>query len=127
MSHRQFGAAGHQRHGLQRMIGPAALRGGDQRALEGGVAALLEEVHQRLAEQGRRFLVAEQLDPGRVDVDDDAFLHVGDRVGRPGHEGLHLVAVLAGRGQRAGQRAVEARGVQFAGSHGLQPRARAAA
>jgi len=46
---RQFGAAGQQRHGLQRMIRPAPLRGGHERALERGVTALLEEIHQRLA------------------------------------------------------------------------------
>ncbi len=122
--HRQLGARGHQRHRLQRMVRPAALGSRYERALERRVATLVEEIHQRLAEQGRRLLVTEQLYPGRVHVDDDALLDVGDRVRGARHEGLHLVPVLPGGGERAGERAVETGGMQLAAGDRLQPRAR---
>ncbi len=120
---RQRAAVGLQRHHAQRMTGPATLCRGDQRALEGGVAAGVEQVHERLAEQVARIRVAEEFAPGGIDVDDDAFLHVRDRIGRARHERTHLVAVLAGGRERAVQRMVEPRGVEFARGDGLQPAA----
>jgi hypothetical protein len=86
------------------------------------VAALVEEVHQWLAEHRAGIRVAEELDPGRVHVDDDALLHVGDRVRRARHECLHLVAVLVCRGKRAGERSVQPRRAQLAGRDRLEPR-----
>ena len=123
--HRQLGAGRHQRDRLQRMVRPAALGGGHQGSLERRVTALLEEIHQRLAEQGGRLLVAEQLDPCRVDVHHDALLDVRDRVGGARHEGLHLVPVLAGGCERACERMIEAGGMQLATGDRLEPRARA--
>ena len=116
-------AVGLQRHHAQCMTGPATLRRSDERALEGRVAAGVEHVHERLAEQVARIRVPEEFAPGRIDVDDDAFLHVRDRVGRARHERAHLVAVLTGGGERAVQCIVEPCGVEFARGDGLQPAA----
>ena len=90
-------------------------------SLDRRVAAPLEQVHERLPEQVARVSTAEEIAPGRVHVDDDAFLHVRDRIGRAGHERAHLIAVLPRRGQRAIERLVEAGRVEFARGDGLQP------
>ena len=41
------------------MIAPLALAAGDQRALERGMRAIVEQVHQRLADDGAGVGVAE--------------------------------------------------------------------
>ncbi len=117
---RQCGAVGQGRERAERVPGPAALCRRDQRALERGVAAAVEQVHQRLAQQVARLRMAKELAPGRIDVDDDPFLDVRDRVGRAGHERAHLVAVLARGGKRAVQRVIEPRGREFACRNRLQ-------
>ena len=78
------------------MIRPLALQAGDQRALDRRVRFAVERVHQRRAENRIHVRQAVQLEPRRIGVDHDAFLHVRDRVRRAGHEGL-----AAGRGTRA--------------------------
>ncbi len=103
------------------MVGPFALRGRHESALERRVARRGERIHQRLADDRRRILEPGQLDPGRICIYDDAFLHVHDRVGRAGHEGLHLVAILVRGGERAGERAVEPGEMKLAFGHGPEP------
>ena len=75
---------------------------------------LLEQIHERRA--GERIVagIAEQLEPRAVGIDDDAFLHVRDGVGRAFEKVLQLLAVLARRGQRGRQRALQAVGAQLA-------------
>ncbi len=103
------------------MVGPFALRGRHESALERRVTRRGERIHQRLADDRRRILDPGQLDPGRICIHDDAFLHVHDRVGRTGHEGLHLVAILVRGGERAGERTVEPGEMKLALGHGPEP------
>ena len=81
---------------------------------------LLEQIHERRAGERIVARVAEQLEPRPVGIDDDALLHVGDGVGRALEEILQLFAILARRGQRRGQRALEAMRAQLAGRDRLQ-------
>ena len=87
------------------------------------MAAGVEQVHERLPKQVARIRVPEEFAPGGIDVHDDAFLHVRDRIGRARHERTHLVTVLAGGRKRAAQRMVEPCGVECARGDGLQPAA----
>ena len=101
------------------MIGPLALATGDQRALERGVRAIVEQIHQRLADHGVGVVVAEQLEPGLVGVDDDAFLHLQDGVVGALQDRLQLAAIIARGLQRGVERAFEAERTQLAREHGL--------
>ena len=87
------------------------------------MAAGVEHVHERLPKQVARVRVPEEFAPGGIDVDDDAFLHVCDRIGRAGHERTHLVTVLAGGRKRAAQGMVQPCSVECARGNGLQPAA----
>ena len=93
-----------QRIRAQRMIRPLALQARDQRAFDRGVRLGVECVHQRRADERVRIRQAVQIEPRGIGVDDDAFLHVRDGVGRAGHERLQLVAILARRADRAVER-----------------------
>jgi hypothetical protein len=106
----------------QRVACPFALGGCDQGTLECGMATGLEQVHQRLAEQVAGITAPEELDPRWIHVDDDAFLHVRNGIGRACHEGAHLVAILVGGCKRAAQGMIEAGGVQFSRCYRLQSR-----
>ena len=65
---------------------------------------------------------AEQLEPGRVGVDDDAFLDLHDRIVRALQHGFELAAGVV-RGFEGGvQRALEAERAQLAQHHRLQAR-----
>jgi hypothetical protein len=114
-----------QRIDLERSAGPAALQRRNESAFQGTMTVGIEKIHERLRDDRRDVGQPEQLEPGRIGIDDDTFLDMRDRVGRAGHERAHLVAVLAGRCQRAGKRSVETRKVQFALRDGGQPRLRA--
>ncbi len=109
-----------QRLHLERVIGPLALQAGDQRALERGMSLGLEQIHQRRAGERIVARVAEELEPGAIGVDDDAFLNVCDRIGRAFEEALQLLAILARRGQGRGQRPLQAVRAQLAAHHRLQ-------
>ena len=87
------------------------------------MAAGVEHVHERLTEQVAWIRVPEEFAPGGIDVHDDAFLHVRDRVGRARHERTHLVAVLTSGRERAVECVVEPCGVKCARGDGLQPAA----
>ena len=102
------------------MAGPLALQARHQGTFERGMGFLFEQVHQRRAGQGVVGGIAEQLDPGPVGVDDDAFLHVGDGVGGAFQKVMQLFAVLACRGQRGEQRPFQAIGPQLTRGHRLQ-------
>ena len=115
----QLRAVAEQRGDLQRVIGPLALAAGDQRALERGVRAVFEQIHQRLADDRAGVGVAEQFEPGLVGVDDDAFLHLQDGVVGTLQHGLQLAAIVARGLQRGVERALEAEGAQFARHHRL--------
>ena len=110
----QLRAVAEQGGHLERVIGPLALAAGDERALERGVRAVIEQVHQRLADDRAAVVVAEQLEPGLVGVDDDAFLHLQDRVVRALQHRLQLAAVVARGLQRGVERALEAERAQLA-------------
>ncbi len=94
---------------FERFPVPLPLRARDQRAFERGLARRVERVHQRAAERGVLIGVAEELGPGLIRVDDDAVLHVRDRVDRAGHEVFELAFVLARGLERLVQRALEAK------------------
>ena len=113
-------SVGEQRLHLERVIRPFALQARHQRPLQRGMRLRLEQIHQGRA--GERILarVAEQLEPRSVGIDDDAFLHVSDRVGGALEESLQLLAILARRGERARERPLEAMCAQLAGHHRLQ-------
>ena len=81
-------AVAEQRIRAQRVIRPLALQARDQRALDRGVRLGVEGIHQRRADDRVGIREAVQLEPRRIRVDDDAFLHVRDRIGRAGHERL---------------------------------------
>ena len=81
--------------------------------------AVLEQVHERLVDDRARVRVTEQLEPGLVGVDDDAFLHLQDGVVGALQDRLQLAAVVAGGLQRGIQRALEPERAQFARHHGL--------
>ena len=108
--------------GMQRVARPLALHARDQRALDGGVVVRIEGVHQRRADDLLGFRVAEKREPRRVRVDDNAFLYQGNRVGRALDDVLQLLLGLARRGERGGERAVEAVGAKLAPDDELQPR-----
>jgi hypothetical protein len=65
-------------------------------------------------------LSAEQLEPGAIRVDDDAFLHVRDGIRGPFEKMLQLLAVFAGGGKRRRERALQPIGAQLAGGDRLQ-------
>ena len=101
-------------------LAPFALQARDQRALEGGVRLVFEQIHERRAGERVVARIAEQFDPRAIGVHDDAFLHVRDGVGRAFEKVLQLLAVFARRGQRGRQRALQAMGAQLARSDRLQ-------
>ena len=117
---RQAGAIREQRLHVESVVGPLALQAGDQRALERGMRFRLEQIHQRHARQRIVAGVAEQLEPGAVGIDDDALLHVSDRVGRAVQKVLQLFAIFARRGQRGGEGALQPVRPQLARGHRLQ-------
>ena len=92
---------------------------GDQRALERGVRAIVEQVHQRLPDHRARIGVAEQLQPGLVGVDHDAFLHLQDGVVGTLQHRLQLAAIVAGGLQRRVERALQTERAQLARHHRL--------
>ncbi len=116
---RQTRTVREQRLYFEVMARPLALQAGNQRTLEGRMRLLLEQVHERRA--GERFVarIAEQLEPGAIGIHDDAFLHVGDGVGRAFEKILQLLAILAGRGQRGRERALQAEGTKLTGGDRL--------
>jgi hypothetical protein len=63
----------------------------------------IERVHQGRADDGLGICIAEQFEPGRIRIDDDAFLHEGNGIGRASHERLELVAILPRRTEGAVQ------------------------
>ena len=111
---RQVGAVRQQRLHFEAVAAPLALQAGDQRALERGMRFLFEQIHERRAGEGVVLGIAEQLEPRAIRIHDDAFLHVGDGIGRAFEKVLQLLAVFARRGQRGRQRALQAMGAQFA-------------
>ena len=104
------------------MAGPLALHAGDKRALDRGVVVGVEGVHQRRADDLLGIRIAEEREPGGIRVDDDAFLHLGNGVGRSFDDVLQLLLRLARRGERRGQRAVEPVGAKLTADDELQPR-----
>ena len=98
---------------------PLSLRAGDQRALERGVRAIVEQIHQRLPDHGARIGVAEQFQPGLVGVDHDAFLHLQDGVVGTLQHRLQLAAIVAGGLQRGVERALQPERAQLARHHRL--------
>ena len=117
---RRVMAAHDERGGVQRVAGPLALHAGDERALDRGVVVGIEGVHQRRADDLLGIRIAEEREPGGIRVDDDAFLHLRDRVGRALDDVLELLLGFARGGERRGQRAVEAVGAKFAADDELQ-------
>ena len=63
---------------FRRVIVPAALQAGREGTLERRVRRFIEQVHDRLSDQVA--VEAEQLQPRRIGVDDDSFLHLDDGV-----------------------------------------------
>ncbi len=115
----QLRAVAEQRGHFQRVIGPLSLAAGDQRALERGMRAVFEQVHERLADDRAGIRVAEQLEPGLVGIDHDAFLHLQDGVVGTLQHRLQLAPIVARRLQRGIQRALEPERAQFARNHRL--------
>ena len=113
-----------QRVDFERVIGPAAVQRRDERTLQRRVRMRPEIIHQGLRLHRGRVLETEQVEPRGIRIDDDALLDVRDRIGRAGHERAHLVAVLACRGERTGEGAVERSEMQFALGDSRQPRPR---
>jgi hypothetical protein len=113
-------AVGEQGLHPEAVIAPLALQARDQSAFERRMRLLLEQVHERRAGERVVARVAEQLEPRPVGIDDDALLHVGDRIGRAFEKPLQLLAVLARRGQSRRQRALQAVRAQLAGHDRLQ-------
>ena len=99
---RQCGAIRKQGSHIETVARPFSLQAGHQRAFERGMRLLFEQIHQGHALQGVIAGVAEQLKPGTVGVDDDAFLHMGDCVRRTLEKILQLLPVFARRRQRIG-------------------------
>src|SRR5690606_39302914 len=91
-------------------------------ALDGRMALRIERVHEWRANDRFCIRQAEQLKPGGIGVDDDAFLYVRDRVGRASHKGLELFAVLARRVDRRLQGARLLVGIELARYHGARTR-----
>ena len=85
------------------------------------MAVVLEEVHQGLTDQCIFGLEAEELEPGRVDADNDAFLGDCNGVGRTIHQGLHLLAILRGRQLCVLERTLQLEGAQLARHDCLEP------
>ncbi len=79
-----------------------------------------EQIHDRLADEAVRRDDAEQLEPGRIGVDDDAFLHLDDRVVRAFENGFELPARIARRLECGFERAFQAERTQLASHHRLQ-------
>ena len=115
-------AAHDQRGGVQRVAGPFALHAGDERALDRGVIVGVEGVHQGRADDFLGIRIAEEREPGRVRVDDDAFLHQRNRVRRALDDVLELLLRFARGSERRGQRAVEPVSAQLAADDELQAR-----
>ena len=87
-------AVGEQGAGFERVVAPAALQAGSQRSFERGVRWLLEQIHDRLADQAIGFGQTEQLEPRSIGIDQDALLDLGDGViGALQHQ-LELAAVI---------------------------------
>jgi hypothetical protein len=82
------------------------------------VRAIVEQIHQRLADDAAAILVAEQFEPGLVGVDDDAFLHLQDRVVGTLQHRLELAAIVARGLQCRVERPFEAERTQLARQHG---------
>jgi len=56
----------------------SVLQAGSERALERGMRRLIEQIHDRLADECA--IRTKQLQPRRIGIDDDAFLHLDDSV-----------------------------------------------
>ena len=117
---RHDAAVGEQRVAAQRVIVPASLQAGGQRAAQRRVGGFLEQVHHRLT--GHSLLDTEQLEPRRVGIDDDALLHLDDGVVRALQHAVELAARVVRGFERGIERLLRAEGVQLALHHRLQPR-----
>ena len=117
---RQHAAIGEQRVGTQRVVVPAAVQTGGKRTAQRRVRGFLEQVHDRLP--GDPFLDAEQLEPRRVGLDDDAFLHLEDGVVRALQDRVELTARVVRRPHAGIERALDVEYAQFPQHHRLQPR-----
>ena len=59
-------------------------------------------------------------EPRGVDLHDDAFLHLRDRIVGSMQRGLELAAIFLRRAQRIGERSFHPKGAQFTADHRLQ-------
>jgi hypothetical protein len=84
------------------------------------VRGLVEKVHDRLTDE--RFIGAEELQPRRIGIDDDAFLNLNDRVVRALQDYFQLAARVMSRFEGAVQGAFESERTQLAQNHRLQTR-----
>ncbi len=116
--HRQHRAVGEQSAHLEGVIAPPALQAGGQRALQGGLVGLIEQVHHRLADQAVE--APEQLGPGGIGVDDDAFLNLHDGVVRSLQHGLELASGIARRLDGRIQRPLQSERAQLAQHDGIE-------
>jgi hypothetical protein len=117
---RQHAAVGEHSAGSQRMVVPAALQTSGERTAKRCVGGFLEQVHDWLP--GDALLDAEQLEPRRVGVDDDALLHLEDGVVRALQDGVELAARTVRRPHAGIERALDAEHAQFPEHHRLEPR-----
>ena len=102
------------------MIVPVSLQTGGERTAQRRVRAFLEQVHHRLTDHA--VLDTEQLEPRRVGIDHDAFLHLDDGVVRTLQHAVELAARVV-RGFEGGvERLLRAERAQLALHHCLQPR-----
>ena len=116
---RHAGSVGEHRSGLEEVIAPAALCAGCQRALQRRLRLAVEQVHDWLTHQRAGIGIAEQFEPGAVDLHDDAFLHLRDRVVGAMQDGLELSSIILRTAQCVGQRAFHSKSAQLAVDDGL--------
>ncbi len=107
---------------FEQVIAPATLQTGGQRAFERRLGFGVEQVPDRLTQQGAGIAMPEQLEPGTVDLHDDAFLHLRDRIVGAMQCGLQLLAVFLRRPQGVGKRALHAQRAQLAADDRLHMR-----
>ena len=119
---REVRAVSQMRVKLERVIVPAALQTGGERAFQGRVARLFEQIHDWLADERAAILETKQLEPGGIDVNRDAFLDLHNGVVGALQRGIKLTAHVARGFNRGAKDALETKGMQFASHNRLQPR-----
>ena len=117
---RQRRAVRENRVYLQSVIVPAPLQAGGEGAAQRGVRGFVEQIHDRLTDE--RFIGAEQLEPRRIGIHDDAFLNLDDGIVRALQDYFQLAPRVVGGLERAVQRALESESAQLAQNHRLQTR-----